>query len=70
MLQIYARRADRFCLREISNPAIEQAIADCKQRIADVLKLQEPYTWDNLVAPLEEVDDRLSRIWSPVSRRI
>ena len=48
-------------------PAIEQAIADCKQRIADVLKLQEPYTWDNLVAPLEEVDDRLSRIWSPVS---
>ena len=27
MLQIYARKADRFCLREISNPAIEQAIA-------------------------------------------
>ncbi|MBN9013760.1 MAG: hypothetical protein J0H25_12170 [Rhizobiales bacterium] len=25
MLQIYARKADRFCLREISNPAIEQA---------------------------------------------
>ena len=27
MLQIYARKADRFCLREISNPAIEQAIS-------------------------------------------
>ena len=24
-------------------------------------------TWDNLVSPIEESDDRLSRIWSPVS---
>ncbi len=48
-------------------PAIEQAIADCKARIAEVLKQHEPQTWDSLVAPLEEVDDRLGRIWSPVS---
>ncbi|GAB3214755.1 oligopeptidase A [Pseudaeromonas pectinilytica] len=48
-------------------PAIEQAIADCKARIAEVLKRSEPQTWDSLVAPLEEVDDRLGRIWSPVS---
>ena len=48
-------------------PAIEQAIADCKQRIADVLQQSDSYTWDSLVAPLEEVDDKLSRIWSPVS---
>ncbi|MCD8548094.1 MAG: oligopeptidase A [Aeromonadaceae bacterium] len=48
-------------------PAVAQAIADCKQRIAEVLQGNQPYTWDNLVAPLEETDDRLSRIWSPVS---
>lgn len=48
-------------------PVIEQAIADCKARIAEVLKQSEPQTWDSLVAPLEEVDDRLGRIWSPVS---
>ena len=48
-------------------PAIEQAIADCKQRIVDVLQQSDSYTWDSLVAPLEEVDDKLSRIWSPVS---
>ncbi|WP_409421252.1 oligopeptidase A [Pseudaeromonas sp. ZJS20] len=48
-------------------PAVAQAIADCKQRIHEVLQGNEPYTWDNLVAPLEETDDRLSRIWSPVS---
>ena len=54
-------------LPEHVQPAIEQAIHDCKQRIVDVLKQNQAYTWDNLVAPLEEVDDRLSRIWSPVS---
>lgn len=48
-------------------PAVQQAIKEAKQRIEDVLRTTEPFTWDNLVAPLEEVDDRLSRIWSPVS---
>lgn len=48
-------------------PAVTQAIADCKQKIADVLAQKEPHTWDSLIAPLEEVNDRLSRIWSPVS---
>jgi len=48
-------------------PAVSQAIADAKQRIADVLTTSESFTWDSLIAPLEECDDRLSRIWSPVS---
>ncbi|MCF5770052.1 oligopeptidase A [Aeromonas veronii] len=48
-------------------PAVIQAIADCKQKISDVLALRDPHTWDSLIAPLEEVNDRLSRIWSPVS---
>lgn len=47
--------------------AVTQAIADCKQKISDVLAQREPHTWDSLIAPLEEVNDRLSRIWSPVS---
>ncbi len=48
-------------------PAVTQAIADCKQKIKDVLAHTEPHTWDSLIAPLEEVNDRLSRIWSPIS---
>ncbi|MEM0556642.1 MULTISPECIES: oligopeptidase A [Aeromonas] len=48
-------------------PAVTQAIADCKQKIKDVLAHAEPHTWDSLIAPLEEVNDRLARIWSPVS---
>ena len=48
-------------------PAIEHAIEDCKKRVEAVLDRHEDFTWDNLVAPLEEVNDRLGRIWSPVS---
>ncbi|MCC4263442.1 oligopeptidase A [Oceanimonas baumannii] len=48
-------------------PAVEHAIADCKKRVETVLARHEAFTWDNLVAPLEEVNDHLSRIWSPVS---
>ncbi|WMC10645.1 oligopeptidase A [Oceanimonas pelagia] len=48
-------------------PAVEHAIADCKKRVETVLARNEEFTWDNLVAPLEEVNDHLSRIWSPVS---
>ncbi|MFM5034564.1 MULTISPECIES: oligopeptidase A [Aeromonas] len=47
--------------------AVTQAIADCKQKIEDVLTQRDPHTWDSLIAPLEEVNDRLSRVWSPVS---
>lgn len=48
-------------------PAIEQAIAECRKVIEQVLEGNTEPTWANLVAPIEEVDDRLSRIWSPVS---
>ncbi|PSJ38650.1 oligopeptidase A [Zobellella taiwanensis] len=48
-------------------PAVEHAIADCRKRVETVLARHEEFTWDNLVAPLEEVNDHLSRIWSPVS---
>ncbi|UUM30676.1 oligopeptidase A [Vibrio japonicus] len=48
-------------------PAVEQAIADCRAKIEQVLKDNEAPNWENVIAPIEEVDDRLSRIWSPVS---
>ncbi|TWU63548.1 oligopeptidase A [Shewanella algae] len=48
-------------------PAVEQAIAKCRDKIEAVLAAGGPYTWENLVAPLEQVDDELSQIWSPIS---
>ncbi|MGJ8679232.1 oligopeptidase A [Paraglaciecola sp.] len=47
-------------------PAIEESIEACKNNIIQLLK-QESYSWDNLIAPIEEVDDQLSRKWSPIS---
>lgn len=47
-------------------PALKQGIADCKQTIEQVLA-QESYTWDNFIVLLDEVDDKLTRLWSPVS---
>ena len=51
---------------EYIQPAVEEAIEACRETIERVLNANDSYTWDNLVAPLEEVDDRLGRIWSPV----
>lgn len=48
-------------------PAMEQAISDCRKKIESVLEGNTTPSWDNLIAPIDEVDDRLSRIWSPVS---
>ena len=48
-------------------PAVEQAIAKCQQTIESVLAKGAPYTWDSLIAPLEQADDELSQVWSPVS---
>ncbi|NRF65129.1 oligopeptidase A [Vibrio coralliilyticus] len=48
-------------------PAVEQAIADCRAKIDLVLEGNSDPSWENVVAPIEEVDDHLSRLWSPVS---
>ncbi len=47
-------------------PAVKAAIELCRENIERVLANDAPFTWDNLVAPLEESDDKLGRIWSPV----
>lgn len=54
-------------LPEHVKPAIEQAIADCRVKVEQVLEGNTHPSWETICAPLAEVDDRLSRIWSPVS---
>jgi len=48
-------------------PAVEQAISDCKEIISNVLAKNTPFTWESLIEPIDEVDDVLSKLWSPVS---
>jgi oligopeptidase A len=48
-------------------PAVEQLLAEGRQQVEDLLAANTTYTWDNLIAPMEAMDDRISRAWSPVS---
>ncbi|MGR9014283.1 MAG: oligopeptidase A [Gammaproteobacteria bacterium] len=48
-------------------PAIDQLLSDARSSIEQHLKATQHYTWKNLIEPLEDVDDRLNKAWSPVS---
>ncbi len=47
--------------------AIDELLARSRARVREVLEQNTRYNWDNLVDPMEEMDDRISRAWSPVS---
>ncbi|MFZ9037262.1 MAG: M3 family metallopeptidase [Gammaproteobacteria bacterium] len=46
-------------------PAVEQLISENREQIAVLSELPEHH-WDNLIKPLELMNDRLDRAWSPV----
>lgn len=48
-------------------PAIDQLLAESREQVENLLTASQRYTWDNLVQPLEEAEERLGRVWSPVS---
>ncbi|HEY8157942.1 MAG TPA: oligopeptidase A [Methylobacter sp.] len=48
-------------------PAIDQLLAEARASVEQHLQSTQNYTWENLIAPLEDVDDKLSKAWSPVS---
>ena len=47
-------------------PAVEKAIAHCKATIEQVVASNQ-YTYKNVVDSIDEADDVLNKIWSPVS---
>jgi oligopeptidase A len=53
-------------LPEHVEPAIDAVLAENRARVDEILAGGGPYTWDNLVVPLEALEDRLNRVWSPV----
>lgn len=67
LLQEHALPAFSQIKPEHVKPAVEQAITNCKEIIEQVLRDNTIYTWGNLVAPIDEVDDALGKLWSPVS---
>ena len=48
-----------------ARPALEKILAENRARLADLTAQPHP-TFDSLVAPVEELSHRLSRVWSPI----
>lgn len=40
---------------------------DNLQQIEQLLSQSQSYTWENLMQPMEDMDDKLERVWSPLS---
>ncbi|GKW12843.1 oligopeptidase A [Pectobacterium sp. IFB5596] len=48
-------------------PAVKDALDECRKTVERVVAQAGPFTWDNLCQTLADSDDRLSRIFSPIS---
>ncbi len=48
-------------------PAIDQLLNEARSSVSQHLQATQHYTWLNLIEPLEDVDDKLNKAWSPVS---
>tara|TARA_B100000029_G_scaffold391784_1_gene388691 strand:- start:43 stop:2088 length:2046 start_codon:yes stop_codon:yes gene_type:complete len=48
-------------------PAIDYMLEKNKKELDGLLKNTKNYTWENFFQKIENMDDRLQRIWSPVS---
>jgi oligopeptidase A len=49
------------------SPAIDALLAECRAAVDLVTDTAAPATWDNVVAPLDDATERLSRAWAAVS---
>ena len=47
-------------------PAIDQLLAESEKAINALFTHSNDFTWENFVQPLENIHDRISKIWSPV----
>lgn len=48
-------------------PAIDQILESNRTQIAELLEKIDTPTWENLILPLDELENKLSDAWSPVS---
>ncbi|MCW8997786.1 MAG: hypothetical protein OQK04_03640, partial [Kangiellaceae bacterium] len=47
-------------------PAISQIICENRETIESLVKSKQ-ITWDNFMLPLEKLENRLGKSWSPIS---
>ena len=51
---------------ETIESTLKQMLAKHRKQLTELLSQSQPYTWDNLLAPLEDMGDELHLFWSPV----
>ncbi len=47
-------------------PAIDQLLANARAVVQQCLHNNSDYTWQNLIEPIEEAEDKLNKAWSPI----
>jgi oligopeptidase A len=48
-------------------PALDQILGENRAELERLIGASQRYTWENFVQPLEDMEERLGRMWSPVS---
>ena len=48
-------------------PAIDSLLAEAREVVDQHLQANTEYSWENLVEPIENIEDKLNKAWSPVS---
>lgn len=48
-------------------PAVDTVLAQNRATLNQLTQQAPPYTWQNLMQPLEAMENQLDRVWSPVS---
>ncbi len=48
-------------------PALDKILAENRQQLKILLEQKSPFTWANLIQPLEEMAEKLGNMWSPIS---
>ncbi len=48
-------------------PAVDQLLKDNRDEVQSLLNSDQAVSWENTLQPIEDLDDRLNRAWSPAS---
>lgn len=57
---------DRINIDDIE-PTLTRLLSDSREKIEALAESSKPRTWENFIVPMDEIDNALERMWSPVS---
>ena len=57
---------DQIKIKDIE-PTLDQLLTESRAQMEVLAESNQPRTWESFIAPMDEIDNRLERMWSPVS---